>query len=627
MKYIKKFFSTFLLCCSLINIESLVVADCNSNCAPSCNTNCAKSCDATCSISKNTWLPRSWSSYQDHDLFQMKHTHPSEKRYGKLNISFFTEYMQNIDGKCNSCKNLGSMPFWSGTNRLTIGNNDGRAQLDAYQLGMGNIITDENGIGGVIQLDPRVQVTATDMMMYWVEKATERGFYFRLHAPVGGIRITPRLTEIVPAVPNNELSFTQIPSGGAPAFEYQFLDYPVPNRRYPTISQAFYGGDACSGEMDGYLGKTIKLYYGRIAPESQAIIRLADMAATLGYNVYADDKGWAGLGFKVSFPTGNVPQALYMLEPIFGRGGLWGVGAEITGLYQVWENQAGNHRLTVSLQGEVEHLMHGRVPYMRSFDLKQNGPGSKYLLLENYLATYANLSKDPSIQNSARLFENSEVFVPLYEVRPAVNVTTLPIFSNFAVEGALAVMIDYAFDNFNVALGGEFWGRSSEKICIDMVNAVDRGYENLNNYAVVGRQLDMYYVPGNTAVVGGQTVLNDKVFTYLCEPLATIGKSQDAAILHGVYPSVNAPVTLPEGIKDARLSENRIPSKIEDALDIAGAAASHVYTGKIFGHVGYNWKDCNYSPSVALIGSAEFTNSTNNAVQYWTVGLQGSLNF
>ena len=54
-----------------------------------------------------------------------------------------------------------------------------------------------------------------------------------------------------------------------------------------------------------------------------------------------------------------------------------------------------------------------------------------------------------------------------------------------------------------------------------------------NDYAVIGRQLDLYYVPGNKTSTGAA---NTAIFTYLCEPLATIGKSQDAAILSGVYP-------------------------------------------------------------------------------------------
>lgn len=569
--------------------------------------NCDNHCDTKCSLSKNFWYPRSFSSYQYHDLFQMKHTHPSDKRNGKLNISFVTEYMQNFGGKCDSCKNLGAMPFWSGTNQLTIGNNDGRAELDAYQLGLGDIKADENGIGGIIQLDPYVQSIGTDMMMYWVQKSKERGMYFRLHAPIGGIRIEPRLKDVLPIDPDENISFTQVPSGGGEAFEYEFLSYPVPSNRYQTVPEAFSGGSLCSDEFEGIRGKTIALHYGRISPGKQAIIRLADIAATLGYNLYADEKGWAGIGFKVSFPTGNVPQAVYMLEPIYGRAGLWGVGAEITALYQLWENQTANRRITFSLQGEVEHLMHGRTPSMRSFDLKQNGKGSKYLLVQKYISTYS------FNDDSETMFASS--------LNSAINITTLPVFSNFAVEGALAAMLDFAWGNWNIALGAEFWGRSREKLCIDMVSSIDKGYENLNDYVVIGRQLSSYTVLTSSAI---PVTLK----TYYCEPLAKINESQDPVILAGTYPSnLSIPTTVPDGIKDARLSENRIPAKLDEALDIRGAEVSHVWTGKIFTHFGYNWKKYNYSPSVALVGGVEFTNNTNNVIQLWSVGLQGSLNF
>lgn len=612
----KKIYKLFLLLCS---INFLTNAD-------DCASVCAKACNTKCSTSKNFWYPRSFSSYQYHDLFQMKHTHPSNKRDGKLNLSFLPEYMQNFGGKCGSCKNLGALPFWSGTNQLTIGNNDGRADLDAYQLGLGNIKTDENGIGGVIQLNPLIQFAGVDMMMYWTEKVTERGMYFRVHAPVGAMMVTPKLTEPKPVEPIEAVSFTQTIQDGQ-EIEYQFLDYPTPDRRYNSISQAFYGGEYSTGEFEGSLGKRVKLFYGRIAPARQTVIRLADIAATVGYNFYADEKGFVGAGFKVSFPTGNVPQSLYMLEPIFGRAGLWGIGGELTGSYQVWENEACNRRLTVSLQSEVEHLIHGRAPNYRSFDLKLNGKGSKYLLVQNYKANYASQSPDPSISNPGGdpVNPNTQVFIPMY-IDSAINITTVPVFSNFAVEGAVAVMLDFASDNWNIALGGEFWGRSGEKLCIDMASCVDRGYENLNNFAVLGRQLSSYHVPGNT-LPGSANPNIDNIYTYLCEPAAQIGKSQNAAILGGVYPGLTKPTELPEGVKDATLAENRIPAKLDEALDIPGAAVSSAFTGKIFAHGGYNWKDNLYSPSVAVVVGAEFTNNTNNVVQLWSIGLQGSLNF
>src|SRR5687768_7791500 len=74
---------------------------------------CATDCSNDCSQSVNTWLPRSFSSYSFHDLFQMQHTHPLDDKDHKLNFTFLTDYMQNFGGKCiTGCKNLGSRPFW-----------------------------------------------------------------------------------------------------------------------------------------------------------------------------------------------------------------------------------------------------------------------------------------------------------------------------------------------------------------------------------------------------------------------------------------------------------------------------------------------------------------------------------
>ena len=148
-----------------------------------------------------------------------------------------------------------------------------------------------------------------------------------------------------------------------------------------------------------------------------------------------------GLGFKTTCPTGNVPTAKYVFEPIFGRGGVWGVGADVMGHYKAWENDAKSKYLDVWFQGEVLHLLPGRQPSMRSFDLKANGAGSKYILLEHF-ETFPNGTIRPDYTTQA------------------VNVTTLPVFSKFAVEGNIGLMADFHCNNWNLALGGEFWGRT-----------------------------------------------------------------------------------------------------------------------------------------------------------------------
>jgi hypothetical protein len=599
--------------------KEIFASCCESSPCNSLNSCESSSCNTPCSISKNFWMPRAFVSYQEHDLYQMQHTH-AYKSERKLNFSFITEYMQNFGQKCNSCKNLGSLPFWSGTNSLTVGRNDGRAQLDAYQLDMGNVAVDENGIAGTITLNPRVQHVGTDMSIYWVQHAEKHGFYFRMHAPLVALSITPNLSMNPVIDSSKELGFTQTSTGGS-TYDYQFIDYSVPERRPANIVNAFYGGEANKNVLAGSITKAIQFDFGRVSSGKQTAIRLGDITATFGYNVFANEKGFAGIGFKFSCPTGNVPTAIYMLEPIVGRAGLWGVGAEVCASYQVWQDSLEDRRLTFSLEGEVLHLFSGRTPNMRSFDLKQNGPGSKYLLLQHYVAAYASSSPDVTVSQGGAVNPNYEIFFPL-KIRPAINVTTLPVISKFSAEGSVAMMLDFVSHNWNTSLGGEFWGRANEKLCIDKRNSVALSLSNLNHFAVVGRQVSTYHVPGNTTTPNGTNV-----YAYFCEPLARINKSQDPVKLAGVLPGLTAPTELPEGIADGRLVENRIPENYKEALDIEGAAASRALTGKIFGQVGYTFKDHCYIPTIALIGGAEFTGKTNSAIQLWSIGLQAALNF
>ena len=49
----------------------------------------------------------------------------------------------------------------------------------------------------------------------------------------------------------------------------------------------------------------------------QTVVRMADLTAVLGYKVYGSEKGFVDVGFKVSCPTGNVPQGSLCLGTNF----------------------------------------------------------------------------------------------------------------------------------------------------------------------------------------------------------------------------------------------------------------------------------------------------------------------
>ncbi|MBI2345102.1 hypothetical protein HYV10_03455 [Candidatus Dependentiae bacterium] len=590
-------------------------------------------CKIRCSFSQNTWLPHAFSSSSLRDLQQAKYLWNDIPGFigQNLELSVLVEYGQNFSERCDDCKGLGSMPFWSGTNRMTFGNNNGKADIDAYQLGLGNLPVNQDGISGKIELDPKVRQAAADLFLYYVYSKENPSIYFKIHAPLVAMTIAPHFKETDFVTMSGSNKFEQVtqpsdPNNLATSASITYYDW-----RYPIIQgQNFVfnyltGGAVDCQQLDGNIFKPLRLDKGRIAPQSQTEIRLADLSCALGYNFVVREGGFFGAAFKLTCPTGNIPTADFMLEPIVGRGGAWGVGVELSGEYKIWQNVFDTDRIDLWLQGEVLHLIPGRRANMRSFDLKQNGPGSKYLLVQHYAPQYQYKDDDPFY------FKSSMQPEILYS---AIDVTTLPVFSKIAVEGAFSALLDYHHKSWNISLGAEFWGRSAECLSIDVESAVERRHPNLNEFAVMGRQHGSYLIDGN----------DKELFTYYCQPLAKINESDDPVVLVGVPPylhgnyqqgfvqpgviaEITKPLELSEGIADARISKNRIPAKFEDALDICGAQLSSAISGKLFGQIGYTFEECTFSPYLAMYSSVELTGKTNHALDMWSVGLQAGLNF
>ncbi len=616
---------------ALTLISAISFADCGScdtscnSCSTSCNScNSCNSCDGSascvgadclcantdpcddCAKSINLWQPHSFGAYSSRDIIQKRTFYNVEAESDdKCYQGFFSvaaEYMQSFGQGCK-CDSLGARPFWSGTNTMTYGTNNGESNIDAYQFGMGNVVGQ-----GSITLNTKIQHTGADFMLYFTKHKDERGWFFELKAPLGAMIVKNHVTETV-AEPDN------IP-------DYQWLTYPAPEARYQTLSEAWAAGAfSDEGEVASSRHKLLVLTKSRLLGCTQTVVRLADVTMVLGYKAYASEKGFVDIGFKVTAPTGNVPTGQFILEPIFGRAGHWFVGGEVTAHYKIWEDTVCNKGIDFWAQGDVGHLFSGRRPDWRTFDLKANGPGSKYLLLQHYFP--ANPTSD-----------NPTGRLPSF-VTQAANVTTVPVKSKFAVEGTFAAAFDFYRENWNLMVGGEFWGRSRECLSFDCCNVIKERVANLNDYAVLGRQIDSNSInlacpPGDTTA--GSTII---YYYYLAEPLARICHSQDrfAPTLTNAADActgltVLPAASIPAGLADARLAENRISSNLNNALDVAGASAKRAFTGKVFGQLGYTFKDYCYTPNLSVFGGAEFSGRcTDNAVSLWSVGLQGSISF
>lgn len=560
--------------------------------AAACSVGCAKDCEDP--KSQNLWQPHAFSNYASREILLMKDIDLDVDKEWVTRFGFATEYMQSFNN--DSCNGLGALPFWSGTNKMTIGDNSGDYDLDAYQFGMGNLLlNDDEAIvkSGSITLAPNIQHVGTEFMWYLVQNQDKPGLYAKLKLPIGAMIVNTKLCED-PAVLAGTNAYWVEGVGTPPIISTGIAGFP-PALYYTSLTEALAGGTSQQHPV---------YKYGKFNCCNHTTIRLGDMTAAMGANFVVNDKGHFGVGIKVSAPTGNVPTAEYALEPIFGRAGHWGLGGEITGHYKHCMEKEGCY-WTAWVQGEVMHLFQGRRPSYRSFDLLANGAGSKYLLLQHYTYNGAGTAFVPGI----RSVEQTGAVYVAGDYQPAINLTTLPVKSTFSLEGNFAFMFDFHHNNMNFALGGEFWGRSKECLKIDTCNipsdCCGTDY-NLNDWAVVGRQ------------IGGIQV-DDDVFRYWCEPAAKINES--LALYTG------AADARPEGIQDATVAANRIPAAFDEALDIAGAAAHRVFTGKVLAELGYTWTDHKYVPHVGVFGGAEFAATSSRFPRLWSVGIVGTVQY
>ncbi len=564
----KKFLSAAILFASFA-----MTAD-NGNCS-SCSV-----CPDTCAQGQNTWQPHAFSASFGREVLVTKHAWApntdEEGWHGMVGIA--GEYQKSFNSCPTSCCSyIGSLPFW-GVNRadntptynnvMTVGNAvttadeaGSKFDVDAYQIGMGPVSAEQSG---TMTLKPCIYQAGADFYLYVGAHKTERGFFFKAHGPVGVMSVNPGFSF------SGDLEAAAYPAGSLTSLTGSAT--PAPNE---TIGDAF-----MNPKSAGFLKAMNR---GLISGKRTSSAKFGDPEFTLGYNVFADENKHLGLGVRFAAPTGNKADAFYMLEPIFGRNGHWAAGAELIGHWKCWESDNDDKYLNIMLDGDVMHLFGSKI--QRSFDLKNNGAGSKYLLLARF--------DRPA---DGALFQN--------EILNAVNITTLGINSSFAVEGNFALVFDFHWKNWSMAIGYEGWGRSCEKICIDCSCP---GSVDYNEYAVVGRQLQTYTTAPQTP---------------LCQPAAT---------MHNVLAASTTGIPNTAGtIVDATVSANRLSSNVADALDIEGQIARAVYTNKPFAQIQYTWTDSDYKPFLAISGGAEIPtgkNKKNSAVRFWNVGAQAGIAF
>lgn len=511
--------------------------------------------DASCRKggSQNLWEPHSYANTGTRQILVLQELN-LKKQNGKGWINVFgdaTEYEQSFGKSCGKY-GLGALPFWSGTNSMTIGTNNGKSDLDAYQFGLGDALTE-----GKITLVPLIKQMGTTFYNYAMQSKNAPGVYIKAMLTYGAMYINPQVFEEPAKLSTENIGLVGI-----------YPQFPI---RYKTVHEAFHSG---------YSYQTPLYRYGKISRCRSKYLGAGDACLVVGYNMIVKENAHMGVGAKFLYPMGNWYDGQFMLEPIFGGCGHAGLGIDISAHYSYYLDELHNSEISLWLQSEIQHLFPGRKPTLRSFDLAANGPGSKYLLIQRYLFFGTGYIPD--------------------DLFPAINFTTQPVLSSFPVEGNCTAMVNYRYDNIDFGISAEVWGRSKEGLVIDDCEskeyAKEPGYDyNLNNYAVVGRQIAYSEFP-----------------PYFCEPLARINKS--------VPVQTGGINNFPNEVKDASLGINRIPKDYALALDIEGARIARIVTGKFTGQVGYTMLQTKNTLRLALYGGVELSPKASYTENLWSFG-------
>lgn len=513
-------------------------------------------------ISQNSFVARPFSMdiareiMAEQSAFLYMSDATSKSWFGTMQV--IAQYNQSF-GSENST-GLGSLPFWNGSNSMTVGRNSfgipNPYDVDSYQFGLGDTIN-----SGLITLSPQVYSAGLNFFLFAAPHETSPGFFGKINIPCGCISINPNLNEVNQIIgqvyARGEMNTAATNAQGA-------LGFPI----YNNMIQAFAGGNQQLAVINGTGTATPNgsvfqgLQYGTINGKQTSDFTFGDIDICYGYNFLANDHSHVGIGVRLSAPLGNKPESKYILEPIWGNGGHWGVGAEIIAHTIIWQGSNGND-IQFWFDAQAMHLF--KAIQHRSFDLIANGVGSKYLLVKDLGAGGNN---------------------PQQLIQPFINLSTLPVFSTIGAAYDAAAFVQLSYGNWQVGVGYNFAGKSSESL--EIIQNLQPG-----RYAVSGQQ---YNETGGTARSS-------------VDPSAKINAGMPTAQGAGI-----------NGSYTTNISGN-------NALNLINSQAQAACSSKFFMQAVHRWIKTDYCPVIAAQASIECSNSGNSALSQWSLGMRGGFSF
>lgn len=486
----------------------------------------------------------------------------------------------------------------------------------------------------MVAFRPRVNNFLLDAAVFLGFDNWVSGLYARVHVPI--------------IYTNWDLNMKEFPEerGKNDHDAGYFNDVGIPRDQLLNSFTQFIAGDAAP-QVDNLTFQPLQ--FAKMHPCSRRLVRVAEIRAAVGYNVWHTETFRVGFNIRGAAPTGNRPKAEFLFEPMVGNGHHWEIGAGISTHLRAWHNEETGEQIDLYFDVNVMHLF--STSQKRTLDLKEK-PNSRYMLVQKLAAPIENNVRGDGQEPNAQ-FKN--------EVAPVANLTTFKVDVNAGVQADLGFLFAYTTENqFTWSLGYGIWKRSCENI---VIKNCEQFLENT------------WALKGDTHVIGfiaqqpnpNDLTLDTPVALSATQSAATInaGKNfpqngvsdqavqQEQQIKEGRQnPRIDFPLPATAGNNqrlvastDDRTAENQINTSIQPVFitkkDIdSNSARTRGFSQKIYGHINRMWHKGNrVNPYVGFGVEIDFgrrpgptpvvprEKCINCALSQWGVWLKGGFSF
>jgi hypothetical protein len=635
MKNLSKSF----LCITLLFAAAGIKAGCDTSCNDSCDT----ACDTSCSDCVSIFMPRSPG---DNLVRQFQHNgyeFGNDCFYGEFSAEY--RYQRSFRGDRIAKSLFGSDCLSFVGSGVTTRNNAKDLLADNFGL---SPLTDVK-----LGFSPRIQNHIVDFQLYIGLSECWEGLYMQFNAPLAHSKWALRpgsCTASSDCGDSNDNCDTSKDCGdcnddcaaNVPAlnnttagFAAGCMDAVSAGTIAPAQSfGSALGGDFLFGDMQ------TKWNAGRFNFNccDQDDTKLADFYFNLGYNFYECPDYSFGAYIRVVAPTGTdmgeCCTAKNVFYPVIGQDH-WRLGAGMTAHAELW-NCDNEQFLNVYLEGYLVHLFDRC--QVRSFDFKDKGCMSRYMLLKEFDAD--------GVYNGNLI--------------NAINYSTRHVNVDVDVQGEFAIEFVYSNDcGFSAGLGYNLYGRSEDNIC-GVGSACDASIAGRNfgikgcapvqacgfstaGGLIVANVLDETLNSTQSAatarscgaVDNAQTLYNaaDPGYIYLdsCKvDCATIvaGDAVAGLVASAAQQSSSTAITV-TATTGVIAGNTAAPVYITTAdLDLKSGAVESQISNKIFGHLDYEWSDCDWTPYLRAGAEVEFAScSKPGTMNAWGIFVGGGVSF